>query len=139
MYVARATMISSTKAVGIKVYSGGSSHGTAVVSNVTWDTVTVTGCDYAAQIQSWYGEDTSYCSSYPSTASITGVYFKNFDGTTSSKYEPVVTNLDCPAEGTCDVYFSGWNVKPTSRSAEHLCANIDNSSPGITCTSGAIG
>ena len=139
VYVARATMISSTKAVGIKVYPGGPSHGTAVVSNVTWDTVTVAGCDYAAQIQSCYGEGTSYCSSYPSTASITGVHFKNFNGTTSSKYEPAVANLDCPAAGTCDVYFSGWNVKPTSGSAEYLCANIDNSSLGITCTSGATG
>ncbi|OCL04137.1 glycoside hydrolase family 28 protein, partial [Glonium stellatum] len=46
-YIVRATMISSTKAVGIKLHPEGSSHGTTVVSNVTWDAVTVTGCDYA--------------------------------------------------------------------------------------------
>jgi galacturan 1,4-alpha-galacturonidase len=138
IYVTDATMINSSKAVGIKLYPGGSSHGTATVSNVTYDGVTVTNCDYAAQIQSCYNEDASYCSSYPSTASVTGVYFKNFKGTTSTKYEPDIANIDCPGAGTCDVYFSGWSVKPPSGTATYLCANVD-SSPGITCTSGASG
>ena len=88
----RATMINSSKAVGIKLHPGGSAHGTATVSNVTYDGVTVTNCDYAAQIQSCYNEDASYYASYPSTASVTGVYFKNFIGTTSTKYEPDVAN-----------------------------------------------
>jgi len=35
VYVYNATMVSSTKAVGIKLYPGG--YGTATVSNVTWD------------------------------------------------------------------------------------------------------
>ncbi|CZR66596.1 probable polygalacturonase 1 precursor [Phialocephala subalpina] len=136
VYVYNATMVSSTKAVGIKLYPGG--YGTATVSNVTWDTVTVTGCDYAAQIQSCYGEDATYCASNPGSGSITDVYFKNFKGTTSTKYEPVIANLDCPADGTCDVYLSGWSVKPPSGTAEYLCASID-STPGVTCTSGASG
>ncbi|KAI9727876.1 MAG: hypothetical protein M1834_007922 [Cirrosporium novae-zelandiae] len=138
IYVTNAKMIDSTKAVGIKLYPGGSSHGTGVVSNVTWDGVVVSGCDYAAQIQSCYGEDSDYCSSYPSTATVTDVYFKDFSGTTSSKYEPVIANIDCPADGTCDVYFEDWTVKPPSGTAEYLCANID-STPGITCTDGASG
>lgn len=139
IYVSQATMQTSTKAVGIKLYPGGSSHGTATVSNVTFDGVTVSGCDYAAQIQSCYNEDASYCSSYPSTATLTDIYFKNFSGTTSSKYSPVLANINCPAAGTCDVYFSGWTAKPPSGTAKYLCANIDNSNPGITCSSGASG
>jgi galacturan 1,4-alpha-galacturonidase len=138
VYVSGATMINSTKAVGIKLYPAGSAHGTAVVSNVTFDGVTVKNCDWAAQIQSCYGEDTSYCSSYPSTASVTGVYFKNFKGTTSSKNSPNVANLDCPSAGTCDINFSNWAVAPTSGSAKFLCANVD-SSTGLTCTAGASG
>jgi galacturan 1,4-alpha-galacturonidase len=139
VYVKNANMQTSTKAVGIKLYAGGSSYGSAIVKNVTWDTVTVSSCDYAAQIQSCYNGDTSYCASYPSTAQVTDVYFKNFKGTTSSKYEPTVANINCPGAGTCNVYFSGWSVAPPSGTAKFLCANIDNSSPGVTCSSGASG
>jgi galacturan 1,4-alpha-galacturonidase len=134
--VTNADMSTSAKAVGIKLYPGG--YGSAVVKNVTYDGVTISSDDYAAQIQSCYSQTASYCASNPSTASVTDVYFKNFKGTTSTKYEPVIANLDCPASGTCDVYFSGWSVNPPSGTAEYLCANID-SSPGITCTSGASG
>ncbi|KAJ4287628.1 hypothetical protein N0V90_012331 [Kalmusia sp. IMI 367209] len=139
VYVTNAIMEGATKAVGIKVYPGGSDHGTAVVKNVTYDGVTVTSSDYAAQIQSCYNEDASYCSSNPSTAQISDVYFKNFKGTTSSKYSPTIANINCPAGGTCNVYFSGWSVKAASGTAKYLCANIDNSNPGITCSSGASG
>lgn len=135
IYVYNATMTGSTKAVGIKVYPGG--FGTAIVKNVTWDTVTVSNCGYAAQIQNCYSQTAAYCASNPGSATITDIYFKNFKGMTSTSYEPVIANIDCPA-GTCDVYFSGWSVKPPSGTAEYLCANID-STPGITCTSGASG
>lgn len=138
VYVTSATMINSTKAVGIKVYPGGSAHGTSIVSNVTFDGVTVTNSDYAAQIQSCYGEDTTYCASYPSTATITDVYFKNFKGTTSTKYAGDIANLDCPEAGTCGIYFESWAVKAGSGTATYLCANID-STPGITCSTGASG
>lgn len=37
-------MIDSTKALGIKVYQGGSSTGTALVKNVTYDGVVVDNC-----------------------------------------------------------------------------------------------
>ncbi|TVY80306.1 Endo-xylogalacturonan hydrolase A [Lachnellula suecica] len=138
VYVQSATMINATKAVGIKVYPGGAAHGTSVVSNVTFDGVIVENCDYAAQIQSCYGETAAYCDSNPSTASITDVYFKNFQGETSTESAPVVANLDCPEAGTCEVYFEGWDVEAGSGTAEYLCANIDGS-PGIACSEGASG
>ena len=136
IYVTNADMSTSAKAVGIKLFPGG--YGSAVVKNVTYDGVTVSDCDYAAEIQSCYSQTATYCAKNPSTASVTDVHFKNFKGTTSTKYEPVIANLDCPADGTCDVYFSSWSVAPPSGAAKYLCANID-SSPGITCTSGASG
>jgi galacturan 1,4-alpha-galacturonidase len=139
VYVTNAVMEGATKAVGIKVYPGGSNHGSAVVKNITYDGVTVTSSDYAAQIQSCYNEDASYCASNPSNAQITDVYFKNFKGTTSSKYSPTIANINCPAGGTCDVHFSEWSVKAASGTAKYLCENIDNASPGIACSSGASG
>ncbi|KAF4626190.1 hypothetical protein G7Y89_g11973 [Cudoniella acicularis] len=136
IYVTNANMATSSKAVGIKVYPGG--YGTATVKNVTYDGITVSSSDYAAQIQSCYGNTAAYCASNPSNASMTDIYFKNFKGTTSTKYEPTIANIDCPASGTCDLYFSGWSVEPPTGTAQYLCANIDNT-PGITCTSGASG
>ncbi|RDW66664.1 glycoside hydrolase family 28 protein [Coleophoma crateriformis] len=138
VYVTGATMIDSTKAVGIKLYPGGSSHGQGVVSNVTYDGVTVTNCDYAAQIQTCYGEDATYCTTYPSTGTIAGVVFKNFKGTTSTKYAPATANLDCSSAGTCGVTISNWSVKAGSGTAEVLCANTP-STLGVTCTDGASG
>lgn len=88
VYVNKATMIGCSKAAGIKVYPGGSTHGTSTVSNVTWNDVTVTNCDYAAQVQSCDGGTAAECTANPSAASLTGIYFKDFKGPTSSKYAP---------------------------------------------------
>lgn len=55
IYVSGATMISSAKAAGIKLYPGGDDYGTASVSNVTYDNVVVQDCEYAFQVQSCYG------------------------------------------------------------------------------------
>jgi galacturan 1,4-alpha-galacturonidase len=138
IYVNKATMINCGKAAGIKVYNGGSTHGTSTVSNVTWNDVVVDGCDYGAQVQSCYGATDAECVANPSAASLTGIYFKNFRGTTNSKKSPNVANLNCPGAGTCNLYFTSWAVNPPSGTAVNQCANIDNS-PGITCTSGASG
>ncbi|KFZ04011.1 hypothetical protein V502_10482 [Pseudogymnoascus sp. VKM F-4520 (FW-2644)] len=138
IYVTRATMINCGKAAGIKVYPGGSTHGTSTVSNVTWDGVDVQGCDYGAQIQSCYGSDAADCDVNPSLASLSGIYFKNFKGTTNDKQAPAVANLNCSPPMLCDLHFSDWAVKNPSGATVNYCANIDGS-PGITCTSGASG
>lgn len=44
LYIKDIKMVDSTKALGIKVYQGGSSTGTALVKNVTYDGVTVDNC-----------------------------------------------------------------------------------------------
>jgi len=138
VYVTGATMTGCSKAAGIKLCPGGSSHGTATVTNVTWDGVTVNNCDYGAQIQSCYDGTAAECASTPSKATLSGIYFKNFKGTTSTHYEPTVANIDCPIGGSCDVTFVNWDVKPPSGTAVNLCANT-GSGLGITCTSGASG
>ncbi|KAH8662403.1 glycoside hydrolase family 28 protein [Xylariales sp. PMI_506] len=138
IYVTNLDMINCGKAAGIKLYAGGPDFGTATVTNVTWDTVTVDGCEYGVQIQSCYNNDATYCAEYPSAAVLEDIYFKNFKGTTNTQVEPDVANIDCPGAGTCDIYFTNWNVVSPSGKGVNLCANID-SSPGITCTSGASG
>ena len=139
VYVTGATMVNCTKAAGIKLYSGGSTHGTSSVSNVTWDGVTVDNCDYGAQVQSCYGAaTTAECTANPSAATLTGIYFKNFKGKTSTRYKPTVANINCPSAGTCDVHFEKFAVNPSGGTAVTLCANTE-SDLGITCTAGASG
>lgn len=133
-----ATMKNSAKASGLKLYPAGASHGSAVVSNVTFENFVVDSSDYAFQVQSCYGENATYCAATPSTANITGVVVKSFSGTTSTKYSPVVANIACPAKGTCGITMSGMTVKAASGTTEYLCANTP-SSLGVTCTSGASG
>ncbi|KAL0579868.1 hypothetical protein V5O48_002115 [Marasmius crinis-equi] len=76
-----ATMINSSKAVGIKLWEGGSAHGTATVRNVTFSNVIVQNSDYAAQIQSCY-EAANPDSCIPSNHVVTDVFFNNFSGPT---------------------------------------------------------
>lgn len=138
IYVSGATMIDSTKAAGLKLYPGGSDHGTGVVTNVTFENFVIDNSDYAFQVQSCYGEDDDYCDENPSTATITDVVIKGFSGTTSDKEDPVVANIDCPADGTCGITISDMTVEAPSGSSEYLCANTPDGL-GVTCTSGASG
>ncbi|KAL7815112.1 glycoside hydrolase family 28 protein [Trichoderma gracile] len=136
--VSGATMIDSTKAAGLKLYPGPPKHGTAVVSNVTFENFVLKNTDYAFQVQSCYGEDASYCSSSPSTAQVKGVVVKNFSGTTSKHYSPIVANLNCPAAGSCGLTLSNITIQPPSGSAVFQCANTP-SSIGVPCSAGASG
>ncbi|PYI02024.1 endo-xylogalacturonan hydrolase A [Aspergillus sclerotiicarbonarius CBS 121057] len=138
IYVTGATMINSTKAAGIKTYPSGDSHGVSTVSNVTFNDFTVDNTDYAFQIQSCYGEDADYCEENPGNAKLTDIVVSGFSGTTSDKYDPVVANIDCGADGTCGITISDFKVKAPSGDAEVLCANTP-SDLGVTCTSGASG
>ncbi|KAI1116799.1 glycoside hydrolase family 28 protein [Nemania sp. NC0429] len=139
VYVRGATMVNSTKAAGIKLYPGGSAHGTAVVRNVTWEDVVVDGSEYAFQIQSCYGEDAAYCAGAPSTAQLSDVYVRGLSGVTSPKYGSTTMNINCPAKGTCGVALSGVTVRPPSGGeAKVLCAHTPGNL-GVACSSGASG
>lgn len=95
-------------------------------------------CEYAVQIQSCYGSDAATCASTPSKAVLTDIYFKNFSGKTKTQAGAVTSNINCPAAGTCNVYFTNYQVTSSVSTSTVLCNNID-SSPGITCVSGATG
>ncbi|KAL0942726.1 extracellular exo-polygalacturonase [Colletotrichum truncatum] len=138
VYIGNAIMKKSTKAAGIKVYPGGSTHGVATVSNVTWDGVVVDQSDYAFQVQTCYGETAEFCTSNPPTAQITDITVKNFSGTTSPKYKGVTANINCPVKGSCNIKFVDWKVKPSSGTATVACANSSGVT-GVTCSPGASG
>ncbi|KAF9880836.1 extracellular exo-polygalacturonase [Colletotrichum karsti] len=138
VFVGNAIMKTSTKAAGIKVYPGGSTHGIATVSNVTWDGVVVDNSDYAFQVQTCYGETAEFCASNPPTSQITDIFVKNFSGTTSTKYKGVTANVNCPVKGSCEIAFTNWKVKAGSGTATVACAN-SGSVTGVTCSSGASG
>ncbi|KAJ7513040.1 glycoside hydrolase family 28 protein [Mycena galericulata] len=136
-FLGPATMINSAKAVGIKLYEGGSAHGVATVSNVTWSDITVQNCDYAIEIQSCYdAANTSDC--IANTDSLTGITFTGFTGITSTTYRPVVANINCSPSATCDVVVKDFSVKPPSGTAEVLCSNIDDAL-GLTCSGAGTG
>ena len=138
IYVSDATMISSTKAVGIKTYPMGNGHGVSTVTNVTFSGIKVQNSDYAIQIQSCYGEDETYCQTNGNNAILKGIVFEGFSGTTSKKYSPVTSNLNCGAKGVCDVKIKGYTVKAGAGTGQVLCANTLGSL-GVTCTKGASG
>ncbi|KAJ7082863.1 extracellular exo-polygalacturonase [Mycena belliarum] len=136
-FLGPATMIDSAKAVGIKLYEGGSAHGVASVSNVTWSGITVKNCDYAVQIQSCYSAaDTTNC--VANTDRLTDITFENFSGTTSTKYSPVVANLHCSASATCGVALKGFTVKAPSGTTQVQCSNIDGAL-GVVCSGAGSG
>ncbi|KAF9265082.1 glycoside hydrolase family 28 protein [Marasmius fiardii PR-910] len=130
-----ATMINSSKATGIKLYDGTSGHGVATVRNVTYQDITVQNCDYAAQIQSCY-ESTGTC--VPSKHIVDQVVWKNVVGTTSSKEDPVIADMNCPASGTCNISFQGFTVKSPSGKQNVLCSAVDGNL-GLSCSGQADG
>jgi galacturan 1,4-alpha-galacturonidase len=138
VYVSDAKMINSTKAVGIKLYPGGSSHGSVFVSNITFERVTVNSCGYAFQVQSCYFSNKTTCEHNPSAATLSNINLIDFIGKTSNIYDPDVANINCPANGTCDLTFLGWNIVAPSGNSTVLCSNYDDPS-GVKCTPGAFG
>ncbi|KAL2840341.1 pectin lyase fold/virulence factor [Aspergillus pseudodeflectus] len=138
VWVEGATMIRSTKAAGIKTYPSGNGHGFSTVSNVTWKDVVVQDCDYAIQVESCYGEDDEYCEENPGNAVLEGITFQGFSGTTSDKYDPVTGNLNCGADGECDVSVVDYQVTAPSGEGVVLCANTPGGL-GVDCTEGASG
>ena len=138
IYVSDVQMINSSKAVGMKLYPGGSSHGLVFVSNITFERVTVNNCGYAFQVQSCYFSNKTTCEKNPSNATLSNINLADFTGTTSNTYDPDVANINCPANGTCDLTFARWNIVAPSGKSIVLCGNYNHPS-GVVCTPGAFG
>jgi galacturan 1,4-alpha-galacturonidase len=116
----------------------GNGHGVSTVTNVTFNNIRVQESDYAIQIQSCYGEDGAYCTTNGNNAVLKGIVFEGISGTTSKKYSPVTSNLNCGAKGVCDVKIKGYTVKAGEGTGQVLCANTPGSL-SVVCAKGASG
>ncbi|KAM5343553.1 hypothetical protein ACJ41O_012090 [Fusarium nematophilum] len=134
VYVKNAIMRGSTKAAGIKIYPGGSDHGTAVVRNVTWDGVQVDNCDAAFEFDACYNSADDYCQKNPSQAEVTEIFINNFSGQTSTHYAPTTGHIFCPTEGdNCQLKVEKWTVDSAKGQGQFLCHNISPDVLGINC------
>lgn len=138
IHVSNVKMINNTQATRIKVFPGGPSYGTVIVSNVTIQGVIVDNCDFAFRVHNCYESSGEICKNNPSAATLLDIKLIDFTGTTSSKYDPAVANIDCPPKGICDLTFVGWNIVSPSKNSTVLCNYYDKPS-GVKCTPGAFG
>ena len=133
IYASNAKMIDSSFALRIKFYPGGPSHGTVLVSNVTYKDITVDNCEYAFLVDNCYESTSEQCKQYPSAAKLYDVYLINVTGKTSTTHDPVVAKIAGPPNGTCDITFKQWDIVAPSGKSTVLCSNYDHPT-GITCT-----
>lgn len=138
IYASDIKMINSTPGIRIKVYPGGPTHGNVIVSNVTFERITIDNCDYAFRVQTCYETQEKICQQTPSSAQISNIKLISITGRTSHEFDPDVANINCPPNGTCDLTFSGWNVTSPTYNSTVLCSNYQHPQ-GVTCTPGAFG
>lgn len=93
--------------------------------------------DYAIEITQCYGQkNTTLCLEYPSPLTISDIYIKNFNGTTSTKYSPNIATFSCSSEGVCgDIYATNINVTSPDGNADAYCLNMNETALDVTCAS----
>lgn len=135
--VKNAVMKNSSKAVGVKIYPGGPTYGTAVIRNVTWENVYVDNCDAGFQFEACYeppNKNRTYCELNPSASIVQDVIVRNMTGTVNDRYKGVTGYVYCPSEGdNCRVQVPGYGVRSTSPNSKLLCDNISPEILGTTC------
>jgi galacturan 1,4-alpha-galacturonidase len=92
--------------------------------------------DYAIEVDQCYGQkNLTLCYENPSPLKITNVVFKNFQGTTSTKYEPDIATFACSSDAACsNIRASNINVQGPGGSLAY-CHNVDESTlVGVDCT-----
>ncbi|EXJ59147.1 exopolygalacturonase X [Cladophialophora yegresii CBS 114405] len=145
IHVYNVSMSNATDGARIKVWPGAPSElsadlqgggGKGAVTNITYDTFFVRNVDYAIEITQCYGQkNTTLCKQNPSALTISDVYFRHFQGTSSKKYLPLVGNLVCSSPDVCsDIYASDINVVSPNGTDLFTCFNIDQSTVDVNCT-----
>ncbi|KUI55797.1 Exopolygalacturonase X [Cytospora mali] len=146
VYVANMSMHNSGAGARIKVWpntqsalsgdlqgGGGDGH----VKNITYDGMFIDNVDLAIQVTQCYGQkNTTLCLEYPSPLTISDIYIKNFNGTTSKKYSPEIASFACSSAGVCDdIFASNINVSSPSGTAQAYCLNMNETALAVKCTS----
>jgi galacturan 1,4-alpha-galacturonidase len=71
---------------------------------------------------------------FPSNLTISDVTIKNFRGTTSKKYAPLVGYLVCSSPAVCsDINIQNVTVKSPSGTNQYSCANINGIESQVDC------
>lgn len=111
--------------------------GSGAVSNITYDTMTLNKVDYAVEITQCYGQkNITLCNQYPSNLTISDVTIKNFKGTTSSKYDPIIGYLVCSSPTVCsNINLENIQVLSPKGSNLYTCGSIPGIEREVNCTS----
>lgn len=110
--------------------------GSGDVQNITYDGMTLSNVDYAIEITQCYGQkNLTLCHQYPSNLTISDVTVRNFKGTTSKKYDPIVGYLVCSSETSCSgIRVEGVDVQSPSGGRGYKCGNIRGIEEMVNCT-----
>ena len=111
--------------------------GSGKVQNVTYDTLTIDNTDYAIEVDQCYGQSNlTLCLEYPSNLTITDIVFKNFQGTTSKKYQPEIAAFACSSDNVCNnIVATNINVQSPNGTTLAYCLNVNETALDVTCTS----
>ncbi|KAF4312854.1 Exopolygalacturonase X-1 [Botryosphaeria dothidea] len=148
VYVYNVSMSDASDGARIKVWPGAPSAlsgdlqgggGLGSVNNITYDTMTVSNVDYAVEITQCYGQkNLTLCNQYPSNLTISNILVKNFQGTTSDKYDPLVGYLVCSSPNVCsNITLENIDVVSPSGTNLFTCDNVDESLLSVNCSAPA--
>jgi galacturan 1,4-alpha-galacturonidase len=109
--------------------------GSGRVRNITYDTWYIKNVDYAIELYQCYGQkNLTLCLEYPSRLTISDVVFKNFKGTTSSKYAPAIAAFACSSESVCSgISATNIDVHNLNGTKDAYCLNVNNSTLDVAC------
>ncbi|KAF1837172.1 pectin lyase-like protein [Decorospora gaudefroyi] len=144
IYVYNISMSNASDGARIKVWPGNSAAlsgdlqgggGLGSVKNITYDGMVVYNVDYAIEITQCYGQkNLTACNEYPSKLTIEDITIKNFEGTTSKKYDPLVGYVVCSSPTVCsNISIENFNVTSPSGTDEFTCANVEGVDSQVNC------
>ncbi|KAH7377381.1 pectin lyase fold/virulence factor [Pyrenochaeta sp. MPI-SDFR-AT-0127] len=146
IYVYNISMSNASDGARIKVWPGSPSAlsgdlqgggGSGAVSNITYDGMVLSNVDYAIEITQCYGQkNLTLCNQFPSKLTISDITIKNFSGTTSKKYDPLIGYLVCSSPTVCsNINVQNINVKSPSGTNLYACGSITGIESQVNCTS----
>jgi galacturan 1,4-alpha-galacturonidase len=145
IYVYNISMSNASDGARIKVWPGSPSAlsgdlqgggGSGAVSNITYDTMSLSNVDYAIEITQCYGQkNITLCNQFPSNLTISDITIKNFSGTTSKKYQPLIGYLVCSSPAVCsDIRIQDVDVRSPNGTDLYRCGSIEGIEKQVNCT-----
>ncbi|KAH8601915.1 polygalacturonase [Bisporella sp. PMI_857] len=147
IYVYNNTMANASDGARIKVWPGidtdfqpglSGGGGSGYVKNVTYEKFHNINNDYAIEVNQCYGQSNlTLCELYPSKMIISDIYFIDFWGTGSKKYDPKVGTLVCSSPQQCfNIHARNVSITPPSgKTPKWICSGFDTSDlQGINCS-----